>query len=222
MKHVVVDLEMNRMARIYKAERAIWNMETIEIGAVLLDENYQEIGFFKTLVKPQYNSIIEKYYERLTGITTEQVQNAPVFEDALQMFLSWCRSIKDDLCFYQWSETDLEQFLKEIELKQIKLDDQDKKLLSEWNDFQKEYGRKLGLENSVSLSNAVMYAGLEFEGNAHDALNDARNTGYLLEIVRDPDKCEKSLKYAIELLNPTPVGQTLGDLFDFSGFILAS
>ena len=47
-----------------------------KIGAVLLDEQYQEIGYFNTLVKPQYNDQIERRIENLTGITTEMVQNA--------------------------------------------------------------------------------------------------------------------------------------------------
>lgn len=44
MKHVVVDLEMNGLAKEYKEERKIWGREVIEIGAVVLDDDYHEIG----------------------------------------------------------------------------------------------------------------------------------------------------------------------------------
>ena len=76
MKHIVVDLEMNHLARIFKEERLICSMEVIEIGAVVLDEAYSEIGSFKTFVKPQYNDAINKTCARVTGITTEMVANA--------------------------------------------------------------------------------------------------------------------------------------------------
>lgn len=86
MKYVVIDLEMNPVASVYKAERTICKLEVIEIGAVLLDETYQEIGSFVTLVKPYFNSRIEKRYEKLTGIKTSMVESAPYFDDALHMF----------------------------------------------------------------------------------------------------------------------------------------
>ena len=49
MKHIVVDLEMNYVAKKSDARR-ICRMETIEIGAVMLDDNLQEISAFRTYV----------------------------------------------------------------------------------------------------------------------------------------------------------------------------
>ena len=79
MKYVVVDLEMNPLSKEYVEERKQCRSEVIQIGAVALDERYQEIGSFKTLVKPQYNSVIVPKIKKLTGITTSMVQEAPVF-----------------------------------------------------------------------------------------------------------------------------------------------
>lgn len=216
MKHVVVDLEMNSLAKQYQQEKALCRREVIEIGAVILDEEYQEIGSFKTLVKPEFNDVIKPYYENLTGITTAMVANAPVFEEALHMFISWCYSINDDIQIYQWSESDLNQIIREIELKRVQLKQNELELFTDWEDFQKEYGSKLQLSNAVSLKNAVMYAGVDFEGKEHDALFDARNTATLLKIVRTPDLCKRALNHVIDALTPTPVGTTLGDLFNFT------
>ena len=176
MKHIVVDLEMNPVSRKYEKERMVCGREIIEIGAVILDEQYHEIGSFKTLVKPQYNDIIEPYFVRLTKITTEMVSNAPVFEEALKMFFSWCRSVNDQVCIYQWSESDFEQIVSEMQLKKVILEEENKILLSSWIDFQREYGQKLNLSRAISLKNATMYAGIDFEGNEHDALDDAYMT----------------------------------------------
>ena len=160
MKYIVIDLEMNPIAAVHKTERETCKLEVIEIGAVLLDENYQEIGSFVTLVKPRFNSRIERRYEKLTGIKTEMVESAPFFEDALDMFFGWCNRVPDEIQIIQWSENDFVQFSKEIQMKNILLSDQNQKYMdSPWLDFQAEYGHTLGLERSISLKDAVMYAG---------------------------------------------------------------
>ena len=119
MKYVTVDLEMNPLAKEYKAERAICCREVIEIGAILLDENYQEIDSFKTFVKPQFNDVIKPHIQKLTNISNDMVENAPFFEEALQMFCFWCKSIGDDILLYQWSESDIERIRNEMNLKGI-------------------------------------------------------------------------------------------------------
>ena len=47
MKHVVVDLEMNKIRQNSEARR-ICTSETIENGAVMLDDNLQENASFRT------------------------------------------------------------------------------------------------------------------------------------------------------------------------------
>lgn len=215
MKHIVIDLEMNALDKNYKDEKIICGREIIQIGAVLLDGQYQEIGYFNTLVKPQYNERIERKFEKLTGITTEMVQNAPVFAEAMEQFFSWCRSIKDEIHIYQWSESDYKQIAKELELKRICLNAEDAELLQDFQDFQKEYGETLGLSKAVSLKDAVMYAGVDFSGKEHDALDDAKNTATLLRIVRIPELCKMALESVIEAFNTEPIGTPLGDLFHF-------
>ena len=42
MKHIVVDVEMNNVQRKSEAMK-ICRLETIEIGAVMLDDNLQEM-----------------------------------------------------------------------------------------------------------------------------------------------------------------------------------
>lgn len=76
MKHIVVDLEMNNIRQKSVARRICTN-ETIEIGAVMLDDGLQEISSFRTYVKPEYNDGIVPKISRLTGITDAMVANAP-------------------------------------------------------------------------------------------------------------------------------------------------
>ena len=90
-----------------------------------------------------------------------------------------------------------------------------KKPLTRWYDFQKEYMNKLGLEKVLSLEKAVNYAGMEFQGKIHDALWDAKNTAELFAIVRDEEECNRVLNSVIDAFQTKKVTSTLGELFDF-------
>ena len=93
MKHIVVDLEMNKVGKEYRNLGC--TMETIEIGAIMLDENFQEISSFRTYVKPEYNTRITSIVRDLTGITYDMVINAPKFDEAIKMFSNWCLGVDD-------------------------------------------------------------------------------------------------------------------------------
>ncbi len=220
MKYVVVDLEMNPVSAEYRKIHDTGNMEIIEIGAVALDDSYSEIDSFYTYIKPSFNSVIEKKYERLTGITTSMVENAPDFENALNMFIKWCENLNDEIQFCQWSESDLMQIKKEIVMKQYITTDREDFLLSEWCDFQHEFGELLGIEKKISLKEALMYAGIDFEGRQHDALYDARNTAVLLATARDEENRKEHFDKIIAAMKPKSENSfTLGDVFDFSKIV---
>ena len=93
MKHIVVDLEMNKVGKEYRNLGC--TMETIEIGAIMLDENFQEISSFRTYVKPEYNTRITSIVRDLTGITYNMVINAPKFDEAIKMFSNRCLGVDD-------------------------------------------------------------------------------------------------------------------------------
>ena len=218
MKHIVVDLEMNYVAKKSDARR-ICRMETIEIGAVMLDDNLQEISAFRTYVKPEYNDCIERKIKRITGITEEMVQNAPIFKEALRMFTNWCLGTGDAVTIYAWSDTDFCQIAKEITLKNYEMTPEEEIILTtKWSDFQKEFDTHLGFNRQVSLSMALDMAGIDFTGREHDALDDARNTAELLNILRDTALFNLTLRKIKEAMEPSKISNTMGELFDFSAF----
>ena len=65
MRRIFVDLEMHPILKIYEGP-GVWRQETIEIGAVMLDENLEEIGSFKEYVKPVFS---DKVYGRILKLT---------------------------------------------------------------------------------------------------------------------------------------------------------
>jgi ERI1 exoribonuclease 2 len=221
MKHVVVDLEMNNIRKKSEARR-ICTMETIEIGAVMLDDRLQEISSFRTYVKPEFNDGIVDKISRLTGITDNMVVNAPKFNEALRMFTNWCLGTGDDVTIYAWSENDFSQITREMVLKEYKVTEEEANLLGNpWSDFQQEFDSHIGFDRQLSLKMALNLAGVDFSGREHDALDDARNTAELLHILRDEELFDKTLRKIKELMEPTKIGSTIGDMIDFSAFACA-
>ena len=218
MKHIVVDLEMNNITAKTEA-RKICRMETIEMGAVMLDDNFNEIASFRTYVKPEYNDNIVKKISRLTGITDDMVFSAPKFNEALRMFTSWCIGTGDDVTIYAWSENDYNQIVKEMILKEYEVSDTEKNILeTEWSDFQKEFDSHLGFERQISLKMALDMAGIDFSGRVHNALDDARNTAELFQVFKDEALFNKTLSKIKEVMQPKSIGCTIGDIFDLSVF----
>lgn len=219
MKHIVVDLEMNNIRRRSEARKICTN-EIIEIGASMLDENLWEIGKFQIYVKPEYNDVIVPKISKLTGITNEMVANAPTFSVAFKQFTDWCLNIKDDVMIYAWSNTDHSQVMKEIQLKQYKLSEEEHKLMEHgWTDFQNEFDIHLGFERQISLKLTLDMAGIDFNGRQHDALDDARNTAKLLRVFKDEELFDQTLRKIEEVMKPSSLENTLGNLIDLSMFM---
>lgn len=219
MKHIVVDLEMNNIRRRSEARKICTN-EIIEIGASMLDENLWEIGKFQIYVKPEYNDVIVPKISKLMGITNEMVANAPTFSVAFKQFTDWCLNIKDDVMIYAWSNTDHSQVMKEIQLKQYKLSEEEHKLMEHgWTDFQNEFDIHLGFERQISLKLALDMAGIDFNGRQHDALDDARNTAKLLRVFKDEELFDQTLRKIEEVMKPSSLENTLGNLIDLSMFM---
>ncbi|WP_027438298.1 3'-5' exonuclease [Lachnospira multipara] len=214
MKHIFIDLEMNNVAKEHKEFKRISRQETIEIGAVRLDENLEVVDEFKEYVKPQYNSIIEPKFVQLTGITTVDVSGADHFANVLKRFINWCGH---DYKIYSWSDCDKLQLQNEIKAKKLTEFESDeglKYMYDNWIDYQNEFKKELHLSHILSLSKAVDLSGLAFQGKAHDGLTDARNTALLFKASRNSKEYEKMRKAFVEALTPTVF--TMADLIDFS------
>lgn len=210
MNRIFVDLEMHPVAPEYVQERAIFKFETIEVGAVMLDERYEEIASFCEYVKPLYSEKILPRYEELTGITTQMVAEADAFPGVLERFTDWCG---EGYTMYSWSKADLNQIRGECRLKGIKPDEKLTYMLRHWKDFQKEFSRLVGIHHPIKLEEAVGLGGLDFDGRAHDGLVDARNTANLYRQSRDEQMFKKLKSMISEQENPLVF--SMSDVFNF-------
>lgn len=214
MKHIFIDLEMNNVAKEHKDFIRISRQETIEIGAVKLDDKFELEDEFKEYVKPQYNTIIEPKFVHLTGITTADVSGADTFANVLRRFIKWCGS---DYKIYSWSDCDKLQLRNEIKAKglvEFETDAELNYMFDNWIDYQNEFKKELHLSHIMSLAKAVDLSGLAFQGKAHDGLIDARNTALLFRASRNSEDYDKMRKAFTEAFTPTVF--TMADLIDFS------
>lgn len=173
-RYVVVDLEMCSVPAEKRKACFPWGDETIQIGAVLLDEEYHIVDEFNTYVCPKYG-FIDDFISRLTGIGQEDVKNAPSMEEAMQEFVNW---IPEGAYMVSWSNSDLIQIRKELELKGLKAAYL-KQLSSKWIDCQKLFSEKVNDDQLYRLSEAISMTDIIWEGRAHNGLMDAKNTARL-------------------------------------------
>lgn len=216
MNRIFVDLEMNPMAKIFKDERRICSRETIEFGAVRLDDEAREVSSFQEYVRPQYSEKIYPRYTKITGITTEMVADADVFADVFARFVDWCGT---DYEIYSWSDSDIWQLLDETRLKKVEDTQGSRYLFNHWKDFQQEYCALFELDHVLSLEKAVYLNDLDFRGQQHDGLWDARNTANLYRATLDRDRFEQIRRIVIDAMRPSETF-TMGDMFNFSSFNL--
>ncbi len=208
MKHVVVDLEMNPGSREFREVRRKLNEEVIEIGAVRLDENFQQEAEFQCYVKPEYGPI-KKHITSLTGITQAMVADKKTYAACFQDFVDWVG--EEETKLYSWSMSDIKQLRSEC---RYKLPDFDIEWLNErWVDLQQEFDDRLGLHNSLALKHALGAMDHKFEGTQHTALADAINTSAILTLMQDDAKFKETMKPVLEILQPKDdLSSSIGDL----------
>jgi len=209
MRYIFVDFEMNPVHKSFTDIRRYCRQEIIEIGAVMLDEEYRECSEYRQYVRPLYGSVQPKITE-ITGITDEMLQDAPTFEEAIGAFLDWCG---EDFEIYAWGDSDLRVLLGETDI----LPQPDERLLDIdllWFDFQRIFIELLGLQNRISLQHAVGAAEQSFAGKAHDAMWDARNTAFLFRLSQDEALFQQKMEPILSALRPSHSPKaTIGDTF---------
>ena len=151
-----------------------YSNEIIQIGAVLLNEHLKVIDEFNSYVAPQFG-YLTSFITNLTGITEQDLSNAPMFAEALKDFLAW---FPRDAKMVTWSNSDELQMRNEAISKGI-TDDRLFEILDEVIDSQKMFGDLIGIDRMYKLEEALIISDVCLDGRLHDGLVDARNTAAL-------------------------------------------
>jgi inhibitor of KinA sporulation pathway (predicted exonuclease) len=151
-------------------------VEVIEIGAVvgsLLDSGFTAIGQWQSYVKPCVHTELSPFCVKLTGITQAQVNQAPILSNALQAFDAWLAGYSFD-AWGSWGKFDANQLHLETCQNKIR---NPLAALPHIN-IKQLFARKTG--HRVGLARATQLLGLNFIGQHHSGLDDARNIAQIL------------------------------------------
>ena len=211
MYNLIIDLEMCNVPRDYRKRSYKYANETIQIGAVLLDEDFKRIGTLCQYVHPEYG-VIDYFIENLTGIKNSQVKKAPKLNEALIHMIDWLG--ERDYKIYAWSESDRNQLLHEIKAKNMTDERIHAFMKAEnWIDYQDVFTKRFELSRQLSLEEALGRAEIEPEGKFHDGLDDAVNTAYLIgKLELNPEY--QLVSYEMPDKPSERLCSTLGELFN--------
>ena len=156
-------------------------MEIIEIGAVLVErigERFETIREFQCFVRPVRTPALTRFCTTLTNISQADVDEAPYFRDAVEVFKRWLYSDPRDVLFCSWGDYDRNQLRQDCDFHRLPFP-----ISRPHINVKKELTRVQGLAKRPGLGRAVALAGLEFDGTPHRAIDDARNIARLLPFI---------------------------------------
>jgi len=152
-------------------------METIEIGAVILDgATLAPQAEFTTLVRPFRHPTLTAFCTALTTITQAEVDKAPSFMRAmllLERFLTPFPGAR----FASWGEYDRVQLDRDADYYQSRLP-----LAPGHTNLKRLFERRFGQKYSgkYGVEAALRQVAMQFTGTPHRALDDARNIARLV------------------------------------------
>lgn len=185
MNYIIYDLELNS-----KPFKSNLPNEIIEIGAVKLDSDLNEIDTFQAFIKPRYFKKLFPVVKRKTKITQEDVNDAENFKDIISSFRNW---IGDNFTLISWGHDDIHHLLMSCK---------SNRLTTSWLkknvDLQKQVSSiyKVPAGQRYSLENALNVLEIEVGENLHRALADARYTAHIF--IKTFDRLDLNVFNSIE------------------------
>ena len=111
MNYIVFDLEWNQGPHRSEPHEEP-TFEIIEIGAVKLNQEFQIIDNYQSLVKPQLYDTMHRYTAEIVNLDMKDLQKERCFKEVTEEFLKWCG---DDFIFCIWGVQDLTEFQKNMD-----------------------------------------------------------------------------------------------------------
>ena len=161
-------------------------METIEIGAVLVDAEDLSIKTeFQTFIKPVRHPILTEFCKQLTSIQQIDVENATTFPEALQLFKNWLYQY-DEFLFCSWGDYDRRQIEQECQFHGVAYP-----FSSEHVNIKKLFSESQGIKKKLGMAEALKLARLPLEGTHHRGIDDAKNMAKLMPYILGIKKIER-------------------------------
>lgn len=150
--------------------------EIIEIGGVLATPDGKVLDEFWTFVRPVVEPVLSRFCTRLTSITQADVDEAPVYRDAMRLLDAWTDQRTG--IWGSWGNYDFREFAsmeRRFASGSAFLKRPHVNLKKAWRATTRQ--RRTGLQSALAFHN------LEFEGVHHRGIDDARNIARLLPFI---------------------------------------
>lgn len=166
MNYIIFDLEAN-----FKRDDSNFIRETIEIGAVKVNEKLEVIDTFETFIKPLKNPIITDSCTELTTITNADVEHAPSFPEGAELFKNWI-DLNEPFQLLSWGHYDKKQLKSDSAIHNLPTDwlaSHDSLKHIHYEVILRKKGRAMGMERALQKAN------IPAVGTHHRGIDDAKN-----------------------------------------------
>ena len=158
----------------------IEEMEVIEIGASVVTRAGREVDHFQRFIRPQRRPLLTPFCRQLTRITQANIDAGAPMVQVWQQFERWLGQHLPKLeGWASWGDYDRQQL--EQEWQQKKLDSALARLPH--MNLKQQFAQARQLRRAPGLNSALQLAGMQFNGQQHRALEDARNTARPLPLI---------------------------------------
>lgn len=171
MNYVIVDLE----ATCWEGPRKAPN-EIIEIGAVLVKDQAEVVSAFEQFVRPHLQPQLSDFCTSLTSIRQSEVDDAPLFPEAIERFTSWFGYGQADYLLCSWGFYARHQFAHDCKLHGMRVD-----WLESHISLKHQYARMMELKRPIGMKSALHHEKLTLEGTHHRGIDDARNIARIIQ-----------------------------------------
>ena len=173
---LVIDLE----ATTEEGGWPVAEMEIIEIGAAVVNQDGREIDHFERFVRPVRRPLLTPFCRELTRIQQRFIDGASTLPTVWPQFERWIGQYRARLVAWtSWGDYDRQQLEQEWRLHQLT---SELAALPHVN-LKQRFASARHLQKPCGLNTALQLAGMHFNGQQHRALSDARNTARLLPLV---------------------------------------
>ena len=166
MTYIIYDLE----ATCWQGKPDGFITETIEIGAVKLDEYGDVLSEFNAFIRPKIHPVLSSFCCALTSISQIDVNRAEQFPRVIEDFMDWIDIEQEDYWLGSWGGFDKRQLAADCTLHDFG---------TTWLEYhvnlKEQYKSMKRLKQPIGLKKAVEREGFEFTGIHHRGIADAQN-----------------------------------------------
>ncbi|WP_300727935.1 exonuclease domain-containing protein [Pseudomonas sp.] len=155
-------------------------MEVIEIGASVVTRTGREVDHFQRFIRPQRRPLLTPFCRQLTRIPQTSIDAGAPMTQVWEQFERWLGQHLPQLeGWASWGDYDRKQLEQEWQQKHL---NSVLARLPHMN-LKQQFAQARQLKRPLGLNSALQLAGMQFNGQQHRALEDARNTARLLPLI---------------------------------------